>query len=115
MYQDRILYGTDFYAFPKDENWEVAFMRRPQFIRQFLETNTEHLYLDEKFTGICLDKALRNKIYRDNFMKVLNTPKLIDKNYMVKEAKRLITIQNKKSRFADDDLEFILQQLFSEQ
>ena len=50
-YQDRILYGTDFYAFPKDKNWEVAFMRRPKFIRQFLETNSEHIYLDEKFTG----------------------------------------------------------------
>ena len=29
-YQDRILYGSDYYAFPKDENWETAFQRRPR-------------------------------------------------------------------------------------
>lgn len=89
-YQDRILYGTDFYAFPKDENWEVAFFRRPKFVRQLFETNTEHEYIGEKFVGIGLEKRLRDKIYRDNFMRLLGEPKPIDMNYFKNELYRLL-------------------------
>lgn len=107
-YQDKILYGTDFYAFPKDENWEIAYTRRPKFVRQFLETNAKHSYLDEVFQGVLLDRGLRDKIYRDNFVKLLGEPKTIDLSYMHGEAKRLSQVENKLSVFADEDLEYIV-------
>ena len=110
-HQDKILYGTDFYAFPKDENWEIAYNRRPKFVRQFLETNTEHIYLDEPFQGVALEKALRDKIYRKNAFKLLGVPKNIDFEYMRDEAKRLLKAKNKLSKYADEDLEYILNML----
>ena len=87
-YQDRILYGSDYYAFPKDENWKIAFQRRPKFLRQFLETDTSHEYLGEAFSGICLDKAIRDKIYRENFLKLLGDPKPIDEKYLETETNK---------------------------
>ena len=102
-YQDRILYGTDYYAFPKDENWETAFQRRPKFLRQFLETDACHEYLDERFCGINLPKALRDKIYRENFIKLLGAPKEIDCAYLRFEAKRLLPWTDK-----GEDLEYII-------
>ena len=107
-YQDKILYGTDFYAFPKDENWEIAYTRRPKLVRQFLETNAKHSYLGEAFQGVLLDRGLRDKIYRDNFVKLLGKPKTIDLSYMYGEAKRLSLVENKLSVFADEDLEYIV-------
>ena len=107
-YQDRIVYGTDFYAFPKDENFEVAYQRRPKFIRQFFETDGEYIYLDEAFKGIKLDKCLRDKIYRENFLKLLGKPSEIDKEYLIQTAKNLQFVQNKRSKFADQDLAYIL-------
>ena len=105
---DRIFYGTDFYAFPKNAEWQVAFNRRPKFIRQFLETNKSHLYLGEEFTGILLDKSLRDKIYRDNFMKLLGEPKTISKDYVLKTTKRLLDKDTHKSSYAKEDLALIL-------
>lgn len=107
-YQNRILYGTDFYAFPKDENWEIAYTRRPNFVRQFLETNSKHTYLDEVFEGVLLNKELRNKIYRENSIALLGEPKTIDYSYMLNEAKRLSAIEKKSSAYADEDLEHII-------
>lgn len=107
-HQDKILYGTDFYAFPKDESWEVAFQRRPKLIRQFLETNGCYEYLEEPFQGIALEKKLRDKIYRKNFEKLLGEPSKIDKNYVVRTAKQLLKIPNKKSIYAQEDLTYIL-------
>lgn len=107
-YQDRILYGTDYYAFPKNQSWEVAFQRRPKFVREFLETSTQHEYLGEKFNGINLDKSIRDKIYRHNFEKLLKAPKEIDYKYLTCEAKRLLQEQKKKSPYADEDLQFIV-------
>ena len=111
-YQDRILYGTDFYAFPKDENWETAYQRRPRFLRQFLETKQEFLYLDEAFTGVSVDKYIRDKIYRKNFTKLLGAPKPINKNYLVEQAQTLLAVPNKKSNNAQKDLEYILNALY---
>lgn len=89
-YQDRIIYGTDYYAFPKDENWEIAFKRRPEFLRQLFETDSEHTYLDKTFTGVKIEKCLRDKLYRKNFMKLLGEPKPIDKKYFKAEIERLL-------------------------
>jgi hypothetical protein len=107
-YQDRIYYGTDFYAFPKNENWQVSFNRRPKFVRQFLETDKTHDYLDEQFNGVLLDKGLRDKIYRQNFINLLGEPKPIDNSYVVATAKRLNAKKEHKSIFAKEDIEFIL-------
>ena len=107
-YQDKILYGTDFYAFPKDENWEIAYTRRPKFVRQFLETDTNHVYLDETFKGVLLNGGLRDKIYRKNFVNLLGKAKNIDIEYLRDEASRLLKIENKKSIYADEDLQYIL-------
>ena len=60
----RIYYGTDLYAFPKDEKWEENFMRRPQFLRNFIETDTVHDYVDGKFKGVLLCEEMQDKIYR---------------------------------------------------
>ena len=110
-YQNRILYGTDFYAFPKDENWEIAFHRRPDFLRRFLETDKQHQYLGEAFYGINLNKKIRDKIYRENFLSLLGTPKEIKKSYMRTTANELLALEGKKSKYANDDLEYIIANL----
>lgn len=91
-YQDRIIYGTDFYAFPKNDEkeWRIAFRRRPDFLRQFFETGSEHLYINEVFRGVNIDEQLRTKIYRDNFMKLFGTPKPIDMEDLKNEIHRLL-------------------------
>ena len=46
-YHDRILYGTDFYAFPKkdEKEWWIAFRRRHDFLRRFFETDNEYVHI----------------------------------------------------------------------
>lgn len=110
-HQDRIFYGTDYYAFPKDENWEVSFQRRPTFLRQFLETDGQYIYSDEPFGGVNLPKPMRDKIYRENFMRLLGTPKPIDCSYLRNEAVRLQSVEGKSSPIADEDLAYILSQI----
>lgn len=110
-YQDRIFYGTDFYAFPKDEKWEISFRRRPDFLRQFLETDGEHTYVDDTFQGVNLEVSMRDKIYRQNFMRLLGSPKPIDLDFIRSQAKRLQGVKNKYSSNADTDLAYILKSL----
>ena len=110
-YQDRIFYGTDFYAFPKGDMWEISFNRRPKFVRQFLETNQSHEYLGEQFNGVLLDEKLREKIYRQNFLNLLGKPKQIDISYMIDKAKRLALKSEHKSRYAKEDADFIINNL----
>ncbi len=90
--QDRIVYGTDYYAFPKvdETRWLKAVHLRPDFVRRFFETDGEYEYLGAAFKGVKLEKPLRDKIYRDNFMALLGEPKPIDKNYFKKEIERLL-------------------------
>ncbi|MBQ8658513.1 MAG: amidohydrolase family protein [Clostridia bacterium] len=91
-YQDRIIYGSDFYAFPKNDRteWRTAFRRRPDFLRQFFETEGEYLYIDQTFRGVNIGKDLRNKLYRDNFMGLLGSPKPIDMDYFKSEICKLL-------------------------
>jgi predicted TIM-barrel fold metal-dependent hydrolase len=111
QYQDRIVYGTDFYAFPKDEKWEENYKRRTNFVRQFFETDTEHLYIDKTFTGVKIEKALRDKIYWENAVRELGTPKKIDLAYMQKTAESLLKKGEHKDKYAEQDLQFILRNL----
>lgn len=110
-YQDRIVYGSDYYAFPEDEKWEENFTRRPNFIRQFFETDTEHVYLGEKFFGVNLDRELIEKIYWNNSMRLLGEPKKIDYSYMKSLAQSLLAKSGKYSPFADEDLRYILESI----
>ena len=107
-YQDRIIYGTDYYAFPQDENWETNFQRRPKFLRQFFETDGEHDYGGRAFRGVKLDESILQKIYWGNAMKLLGEPKKINLEYMAKKAEELLKKPNKRAKYADYDLEYIL-------
>ena len=108
-YQDRILYGTDFYAFPKNANWEVSFTRRPNFVHQFFETDTEHDYIDKRFQGVKIAKPIRDKIYRENFRALLAKRAHISREYFISELERLRSVNGKKSKHADADLKYMLE------
>lgn len=110
-YQDRIIYGTDYYAFPQDEKWEENFQRRPKFLREFFETETEHDYLGESFRGIKLDEKILQKLYWDNAMGWFGEPKKIDVAYMQKKAETLLQKPNKRAKFANHDLAYILKEI----
>ena len=107
-YQDRIIYGSDYYAFPRNEDWEVCFNRRPKFIRQFFETDTEHKYIEDTFKGILLEEDIRTKIYSTNALRDLGEAKKIDYAYMKAEAERLLAEPVKCSENDEGDLLYIL-------
>lgn len=111
-YQNRIVYGTDAYAFPcgEVESWREWFWRRPKLIRQFFETDTEHEYLGKKFCGVRLDKKIRRKIYWENAERLLAEPKKIDDNYLLKTAEGLVGT-TQKSVYAETDLQYIIKTL----
>ena len=111
QYQDRILYGSDYYAYPEDEKWEENFTKRPNFIREFFETDMEHEYQGEQFRGIKLDEKIVEKIYWNNAFRLLGEPKKIDYSYMKSKAKELLSKPNKYSEFANEDLAYILESI----
>ena len=110
-YHDRIIYGTDYYAFPKNENWKVSFTRRPQLIRDLFETDEVHFYIDKKFKGINLDRKLRDKIYRENFMCFLGNPKKLDENWLVMQTEKVLAEKKFRRHIDKPDAEYILKSL----
>ena len=104
-YQNRIIYGTDFYAFPKtdEREWRVAFRRRPDFVRRFFETKNEYCYVDQTFRGVNLDGALRDKIYRKNFIRLFGEPKPIDKCTLINEMVELLKNQPSGEKYYTKD------------
>lgn len=113
-YQDRIIYGTDLYAFPlhpEGDTWETMTTRRPYFVRDFLGTDTEHTYIHTKFTGINVPENILQKVFYDNAMREYGEPKKIDLAYMRRKAQELLLVPNKIRPFADEDLRYILTQL----
>lgn len=110
-YQDRIVYGTDQYAFPYGKSWEEAFWFRPAFLRRFFETDTEHMYGETSFRGVLLEKSIRDKIYRENAERYLGAPREIDLAYMQRKAKELLATPGKTQPLADEDLRYILENL----
>ena len=84
-YQDRILYGSDYYPFEKGENWLIAVNRRPGFLREFFETDGEHQYLGESFKGVKLDETILDKIYMQNATHLLGAPKKINSGLILNE------------------------------
>ena len=110
-YQDKIIYGSDYYAFPMDEKWEENFLRRPKFLREFFETDSEHDYGGKAFRGVKLDEKILKKIYWDNAMRLLGEPKKINLEYMQRKADELLSKRNKHAKFADEDLTYILKNI----
>jgi hypothetical protein len=99
------IYGSDYYAFPKDENWHEKFIRRPQFLKEFLTTETEHCYLGVWFKRVDLKKTLLNKICYINAERILGEPKKIAPHYFEEEAERLLRYS--LNDFDKDDLKYI--------
>ena len=112
-YRDRLFYGSDFYAFSDadEQKWQTLFQRRPRFLRQFFETDTEHDYVGTPFHGVALEKPLRDRIYRENAKHFLYPRTPVDEAYLLREAERLVHVPDKESPFADEDLTFILETL----
>ena len=102
------MYGSDFYAFPKDDQWETCFTRRPKFVRQFFETSEEHIYAGTPFKGVNLEKSIRDKIYFENAVREFGTPKPVNKGWLRSEAVRILDLSEKHDPFADVDMKFIL-------
>ena len=88
-YSDRIVYGTDLYNFEENADWKRAYHARPDFVRQCLETDTEHEYAGRKFVGMKLPKKYRNKIYRENLIRELGEPKPINFDWAIEKVKEL--------------------------
>jgi hypothetical protein len=84
-YQDRILYGSDYYPFEKGEYWLIAVNRRPGFLRELFETDSEHQYLGESFKGVKLDETILDKIYMQNATHLLGAPKKINPGLILNE------------------------------
>ncbi len=110
-YQDRILYGSDYYAFPytTEEEWKTSFNRRPKFIRQFFETDTEHDYLGTKFHGVKLEEGILDKIYFQNAERIFGEPRRIDLNRFKEKCLRIK--ESSLSSAAQADLDYILYNL----
>ena len=106
-YQDRIIYGTDQYAFPygKDEQtWKLHYHRRPDLIRNFFETDEEFTYSAKNVTqlkGVKLDKGILEKIYRKNVMALLGEPRKIDENYLRRKAEQLLNAVPENETFPE--------------
>ncbi len=108
-YQDRIFYGSDFYAFPysTEEEWRTCFERRPKFLRQFFETADEHIYGEDKFRGVKLEEDLLDKIYYKNSERILGEPKKIDYKAFRVRCESLIK-DNSVTEKGKKDLQYVL-------
>lgn len=111
QYQDRIMYGTDFYACPKDAAWETSFRRRPKFVRQFFETDGEYEYEKNKFVGVKLEKNILDKIYFKNAVREMGNPKPIDDAWLRCEAEKVLQTPNQNGGLAETDMKYILKSL----
>ena len=103
-YQDRIMYGSDFYPFQN---------RRPQFLRQFFETEGEFTFLGKTFRGVAMDEKILKKIYFENMYKRVGEPKPIDFAYLRQEMERVQALPYGKRTHTDEDICFILQNIES--
>lgn len=84
-YRDRLLYGTDTYHFSLDGmTEEQRYGTRINQIRSFIETDNERLCDGQPIKCLNLPSEVKNKIYRDNFVRCYGaSPKPIDKEMVV--------------------------------
>ena len=85
---DRFTYGTDMYNtfYDNEKCFTISVTRRPNLVRQFFETNTEHEYNGQKFTGIGLEQAELDKLYFDNLNNLLKEPNNVDYDYFISKC-----------------------------
>ncbi|MBQ3506720.1 MAG: amidohydrolase family protein [Clostridia bacterium] len=107
-YQNRIIYGTDQYAFPDDDEttWKISYHRRPDFVQRFLETDDEFVYAaktDTTVKGVKLDKRILNRIYRENLIALLGEPRKIDEEYLKRKAEELLKNLPENETFPEKD------------
>lgn len=102
QYQDRIIYGSDFYPFTN---------RRPTFLRTFFETEGDFEFLQKSFRGVRMEQSILDKIYRENMERRVGQPKKIDLEYMRSTAIALKDAPQKHSAFTDEDIDWILKTL----
>ena len=90
-YSHKIKFGCDNYNFycGDEKEWEKTELLRPTLIKNFFETNTEHVYNNQTFKGIGADEEMISKIYFDNAQNELGSPKEIDLDYVINRAKSL--------------------------
>ena len=108
-YQDRIIYGSDAYAFPRGESFVTCYQRRPEFMRRLFETDGEYDYVNRPFRGIMLDKSIRQKIYYDNAVRLFGEPKKINYGYLLKKAEELLATKGNGDKNREFDLQYIIQ------
>ena len=109
-YQDRILYGSDFYPFDahSEEERRVAVERRTKFIRQMFETDETYVYLRTPFKGVLLDKKIREKIYYKNAETYLGERREVDLEYVKRTALLLKNERENVDAHCKEDMEYIL-------
>lgn len=110
-YQDRILYGTDTYNHVLDnrEEWNKSVTSRPNLVKDFFCTDTEHKYLGDpqfKYKGVCLDKTITEKIFYKNAEREYGNPKPISIEYMLDKISKLKR-DYQKDEFEMQDLLFM--------
>ncbi|MBQ3219489.1 MAG: amidohydrolase family protein [Clostridia bacterium] len=112
-YQDRILYGTDFYPFCADteEKRKASIGTRTKFVRQLFETNDSFMYLGTPFKGVLLDKTIREKIYYKNAERYLKERKKVDLEYIKRTARSLINETENVDVYCKEDMEYILDKI----
>ncbi len=111
-YQDRIFYGTDFYAFPREneENWRTAFTRRPWLVRNFFETDGEHEYFKQKFRGVKMDDSIVDKIFYQNAERLMGDPRAINRTAFASRCRGLLEEESISTQ-GKLDLQYMLNNL----
>ncbi len=108
-YQDRIIYGSDFYAWPRaaEEPVPEETYKRSTVVRQLFETNEENIYFGKQFKGVNLDKGIRQKVYFDNAMKLLGASKTVNLEYLRNKVEELLREDYYFNGYTKMDLEYI--------
>ena len=73
----------------KVDGWTRNLLYRPWFLRNFMETATEHVYSGETFKGVHLPCDVREKIYFGNAYRDLGDPRPVNEQYYAAELDKL--------------------------
>ncbi len=110
--QDRFIYGTDYYAFPSDDedSWRKSFTNRPNLVRQFFDTDEEHEYNGSAFRGVKFADEIVEKIFYKNAQRELGEPKKIDFYAFEKRCKFLLE-RGELTEKGEKDIRYILKNI----
>lgn len=112
-FQDRIKYGSDMYNFIKEDQkqWEMVSTVRPNFIKNWCETDCKQFFYDTEYCGVKLPKKWIEKFYMENATNEYGNPKKIDMNYVQREIEQL-KILYKDDVFKTNDLLFMEKEFY---